>query len=222
MKREIREEARRLRAEGKSVREIAKLLNVSKASASIWVRDIPLSIEQIENLKKKQHRFGAQNKGASQNREKFRKLRAAYQAEGRKKAREMRPLHLAGCMLYWAEGGKKKNSVYFVNSDPNMMQMFIRFLREEMHVADEAMTVYIHCHSSEPDEMRRIERYWLDVLSLSPSALRKTQVKKGSEYSQKTLHNGVCGLRVNSTALVQHIYGAIQEYGGFENPEWLF
>lgn len=112
MKREIREEARRLRAEGKSVREIAKLLNVSKASASIWVRDIPLSIEQIENLKKKQHRFGAQNKGASQNREKFRKLRAAYQAEGRKKAREMRPLHLAGCMLYWAEGGKKKNSVY--------------------------------------------------------------------------------------------------------------
>ncbi|HLU10029.1 MAG TPA: hypothetical protein VK003_10220 [Oceanobacillus sp.] len=222
MKREIREEARRLRAEGKSVREIAKLLNVSKASASIWVRDIPLSIEQIENLKKKQHRFGAQNKGASQNREKFRKLRAAYQAEGRKKAREMRPLHLAGCMLYWAEGGKKKNSVYFVNSDPNMMQMFIRFLREEMHVADEAMTVYIHCHSSEPDEMRRIERYWLDVLSLPPSALRKTQVKKGSEYSQKTLHNGVCGLRVNSTALVQHIYGAIQEYGGFENPEWLF
>ena len=222
MKREVREVARQLRKEGKSVRDIATTLNVSKASVSTWARDIPLTAEQIENLKKNQHRFGAQNKGAQQNKEKFRKLRAAYQEEGRKKAREMRPLHLAGCMLYWSEGGKKKNSVYFVNSDPNMMQMFLRFLRDEMHVADEAMTIYIHCHSSEPDEMRRIESYWLDVLCLPPSSLRKTQVKKGSEYSRKTLHNGVCGLMVNSTALIQHIYGAIQEYGGFSNPEWLF
>jgi hypothetical protein len=33
---------------------------------------------------------------------------------------------------------------------------------------------------------------------------------------------GVCNVRVlRSTALVQHIYGAIQEYGGFEEPRWL-
>ena len=28
-------------------------------------------------------------------------------------------------------------------------------------------------------------------------------------------------VRVDSTFLVQSIYGAIQEYGGFERPEWL-
>jgi hypothetical protein len=26
---------------------------------------------------------------------------------------------------------------------------------------------------------------------------------------------------VNSTRVVQSIYGSIQEYGGFERPEWL-
>jgi hypothetical protein len=26
---------------------------------------------------------------------------------------------------------------------------------------------------------------------------------------------------VNSTRIVQTIYGSIQEYGGFERPEWL-
>jgi hypothetical protein len=26
---------------------------------------------------------------------------------------------------------------------------------------------------------------------------------------------------VYSTAIVQHIYGAIQEYGGFDEPRWL-
>jgi hypothetical protein len=28
-------------------------------------------------------------------------------------------------------------------------------------------------------------------------------------------------LSVHETQLVQHIYGAIQEYGGFEREEWL-
>lgn len=222
MKRELRERALRLRQQGKSVGEIARMLGVSKGTASIWVRSLPLTQDQIDALKHKQRRFGAQNKGASQNRERHFRLRIGYQEEGRSAARAMRPLHLAGCMLYWAEGGKIRNSIYFVNSDPNMMRLFSRFLREEMQIQDHAMTVYIHCHTDKPDEIRAIERYWLNLLQLPESALRKTQVKRGSEYSKRILKNGVCGLRVNNTAAVQHIYGAIQEYGGFDNPDWLF
>jgi len=37
-------------------------------------------------------------------------------------------LMLAGCMLYWAEGFKKKNVVDFGNSDANMMKYFLFFL----------------------------------------------------------------------------------------------
>jgi len=33
---------------------------------------------------------------------------------------------------------------------------------------------------------------------------------------------GVCSIRVRrSTRIVQHIYGAIQEYAGFDEPRWL-
>jgi hypothetical protein len=32
---------------------------------------------------------------------------------------------------------------------------------------------------------------------------------------------GTCRLVVHDTALVQSIYGAIQEYAGFDRPEWL-
>ncbi len=46
-----------------------------------------------------------------------------------------------------------------------------------------------------------------------------------SKYSQKKRKNklpyGTCRLCVHSTAVVQSIYGSIQEYGGFERPEWL-
>ena len=39
---------------------------------------------------------------------------------------------------------------------------------------------------------------------------------------KKSLPYGVCTLRAKkSTPIVQHIYGAIQEYAGFEQPKWL-
>ena len=222
MKRLLREEARKLRSGGMSVRNIATTLNISLSTASNWVRDIILTDQQVESLKANQRKYGAQNAGAQANRRKHKVDRTAYQESGRAKAKEMRPLHLAGCMLYWAEGGKMRNRLYFANSDPNMHSLFMRFLREEMSVRDAEIVIYIHCHTSEPEEMRKIEDFWVNCLHLTRSNLRKTYTKKGSEIQHSVLKYGVCGVGVYKTELVQHIFGAIQEYGGFDNPDWLF
>ena len=48
----LRLKARELRKQGISVKDIAEILRISKSSASIWTRDIILSIEQIEALNK--------------------------------------------------------------------------------------------------------------------------------------------------------------------------
>lgn len=208
-----------------SVRDIAKELKVAKSTVSVWVRDIELTPVQIETLKASQRRHGyaGQYKGGKRNREIYLAKRIIYQEEGRAKAKENRPLHQAGCMLYWAEGAKERNEIYFVNSDQNMIRMFMRFLREELFVLNEDISLYIHCHYSDPFEQQRIEQYWVILLGLQDTCLRKTQVKKGSDTRKNILVNGVCGIRVaKSTRLAQHIFGAIQEYAGFENLAWLF
>ncbi len=50
-------------------------------------------------------------------------------------------------------------------------------------------------------------------------------VNRYSKHSQKKRRNklpfGTCRLVVCDTRIVQSIYGAIQEYAGFERPEWL-
>jgi len=53
MKTKEKEEARKLRAQGKSVNEIAKILKVSKGSVSLWTKNIILTQDQINNLKSK-------------------------------------------------------------------------------------------------------------------------------------------------------------------------
>jgi hypothetical protein len=188
----------------------------------MWVRDIALTEQQQARLKANQRSWGNQNAGAQVNREKAREQRLKAQSEGRAKAGERRELHLIGCMLYWAEGAKSRNGIYFANSDPYMMLLFIRFLREELHVKDHDFRLLIHCHSHDPNEISRVEIYWLHLLKLPQTALSKTQIKKSSSTRKKILKNGICSIRVYNTELTQHIYGAIQEYAGFDNPAWLF
>ena len=223
MKRETREKARLLRSQGWSVGRIANELRVSRGSVSVWVRDIELTEQQKKQLKENQKKWAAANKGAQANRHKHRQRREQHQQIGRTKAKDnSTPLHLAGCMLYWAEGAKKKNSIYFVNSDGNMLRLFMSFLREELHVEDEWVSLRIHCHTDNKQEHQRITKYWAELLELPPNCVGKIQVKDGSKSRQNRLVNGVCGIDVSKTDLVMQIYGAIQEYAGFNNPDWLF
>jgi hypothetical protein len=125
-----RAEARRLRSLGWSVREIERHLGVSRSSASLWVRDVPLTDEQIAALHRRSATSPGQLAGAAANAALGRKRRRRAQHRGRTRAQMIDELHLAGCMLYWAEGDKGRQGVRIANSDPALLRLFVRFLRE--------------------------------------------------------------------------------------------
>ncbi len=214
--------ARQLRRdEGLSIKAIARRLGVARSSVSVWVRDIALRPDQREALR----RYDSQLRGSAAVAARFRALRCEYQAAGRARARAgSDPLHLAGCMLYWAEGDKSRNMARFTNSDAGMLRFFLRFLRTSLSVAEDAVRLHIYCYTSGDIGVPEIERYWLDWLSLPASCLTRTTVNNPSRASQhkgRKLPYGVCTIAVYSTEIVQHIYGAIQEYAGIDKPEWL-
>jgi transcriptional regulator with XRE-family HTH domain len=223
---EKRERARELRRMGWSYKQIVEELGCAKSSVSNWCSDIVLLPRQYDELNERRlegSRKGRETSNISAlNRENALEQRRQYQEVGREKAREGRFLHVVGCMLYWAEGSKsKRNKVDFVNSDKHMIQMLVRFLREELEVPDDKLKVQIHCYAQDADEVQRIEDYWLDMLNLPRTNLYETQVLEGSNKRHNRLTNGVCSVRISSTEILMHILGAIQEYGNFTREEWL-
>jgi hypothetical protein len=100
--------------------------------------------------------------------------REAYQAEGRAKAREGDPLHQAGCMLYWAEGSKDRNTVCFANSDLAMVKFFVRFLRSCFDVPPERLTLRLNVYTGNGLTLAEIERHWLTKLRLPRPCLAPT------------------------------------------------
>jgi transcriptional regulator with XRE-family HTH domain len=130
-----RERARELRARGYTYKEIVAELGISKASASLWVRDMPrvgrLSGEEIR-------RRNAERTAAYWEAERPRRaVRRRALRDGA--AHHIAPLTdrevlIAGAVAYWCEGTKNKpyrradNRVVFINSDPGLILFFLRFL----------------------------------------------------------------------------------------------
>lgn len=221
----VRDEARRLRKEeGLAITDICRRLGVSKSSVSVWVRDIELTQEQKDALHRQHYAYKAQANGGRTNAKKFRALRETYQEEGRVKARERDPLHIAGCMLHWGEGAKARNVLNLANSDADLVCFYVKFLQESLQVPTEEISFRVYCYISNGIPQEEIETYWLKRLNLPESCLRKTVVNpqpKSSQQKGRKLLYGVCSVSVYSTQLVQHVFGAIQEYTGIDKPEWL-
>ncbi|MFN8113621.1 MAG: hypothetical protein U0R51_10535 [Solirubrobacterales bacterium] len=128
-------------------------------------------------------------------------------------------------MLYWAEGSKDRNALAFANSDPAMMETFVRFLRHCFGLTTCDLTFRINAYT-DLLTIDEIELYWMERLGLSRQCARGHVTDhfptSSSGLRPRKLPFGVCTVKVKrSTRILQHIYGAIQEYSGIDRPEWL-
>ena len=107
-----------------------------------------------------------------------------------------------------------------------MMEVFARFLRECFSITSEDLTFSLNVYTNNGMNIDEVEFFWMELLGLSRRSARKHVVNHfPTSSSGKRTHKlpyGVCSLTVKrSTRIVQHIYGAIQEYSGIEQPGWL-
>ena len=128
-------------------------------------------------------------------------------------------------MLYWAEGGRSRNDVRFTNSDPEMVRLFVSFLRQSMGVLPQNILITCNLFADHEQRQREIEQFWLAWLSLPAASLRTSVINRYSRYSKKKRRNklayGTCRVVVHSTEIVQMIYGSIQAFAGFDRPAWI-
>jgi transposase len=184
---DLRAKARELRGGGHTYLEIAAELGVSKSSVSLWVRDLP----RVGRLSEQESR--GRNSSATVAYWQGEQLRreAARRAISRHAAREIgdlsdREILIAGAVAYWCEGSKNKphrraNEVAFINSDPGLVLLFLRFLRTAGIDADR-LICRIHIHES-ADVAAAID-YWRAVTGLPADQFRKPTLKR---HNPKTI-----------------------------------
>lgn len=178
-KTDARARARELRIQELSVNEIAARLGVAKSSVSLWVRDLPYpeKFSSINNPRRQEglRRYAASAKAARETRLTA-EARAAETEMGRPSERE---LIVAGAIAYWCEGTKNKpgrtdDRVAFVNSDPGLITLFLRFL-SAVGVDKQALILRVYIH--ENADAAAAQRFWLDVTGARPEQFRSPTLK---------------------------------------------
>ena len=120
-------------------------------------------------------------------------------------------LKTAGIMLYWAEGTLTGNTVDFVNSNPEMVKIFLSFLREICGIKEERLRVYLYAYSYQ--DIQKLKKYWNRVTGISLSQFTKPYIREGnSNLSNRKLEYGLVHIRYNDKRLLELIRSWIIEY----------
>jgi predicted transcriptional regulator len=212
-----KKEAHILRRKGHSINGIAKELGVSKASVSVWCKDLVLTKKQKEILLKNSIRGGSigRLKGAQINKEKKEKIIGFYKEEGKSAVGSVsqREKLLVGTALYWAEGSKR-TKLSFVNSDPQMILFMCNWFQECLGVKKEDFIVRVSINEIHTPRINKVIKFWSDLLQLPKSQFRKTlyiKVKPKKIYENHDIYYGMLALRIRrSSKLLYRISGLVE------------
>lgn len=214
---EKKQEAIRLRIQGKSYNEICRALRLpSKGTLSVWFKNLVLSSAAKRRLAQKMrlaHERGllAHNKRRSALVQKENKV---IRGGAIKEIRTLshRELLLVGAALYWGEGYKngKARGLSLANSDPRLVRMYMRFLREILKVPDERIRMHIHIHPN--CSQQRAIQFWSKLTHLSKENFHITrQVSRASrgKRPKRMLPHGTLDIRVHRRQLFFRVLGLI-------------
>lgn len=123
------------------------------------------------------------NKGrlvACENRKKERLYRVElYKAIGINKVGKLseRELFLVVAALYWAEGGKNQRKVTFINSDPKMIVLWIKWVINSLETTKERIICRVEINQIHAKRLIKIEKYWSGLTGIPLSQFRKASLK---------------------------------------------
>lgn len=207
MKKKKKIEAFKLRKKGYSLKEISKALDISKSTASVWLRDLKLSQDALNKLIKKKEN-GRELASAARRRGTFEALtKAMTLAQDTRRAAKYHKadLKIMCAMMYWCEGSKSINdsSLVFTNSDPDLMAFFLRLLRKTFEINENKFRVLVHLHGYHNQEKQL--RFWSKVTNIQRSQFLKPYRKGNTGKYKKMNYNGCVSLRYHDVKVAREI-----------------
>ncbi|MFI1191963.1 helix-turn-helix domain-containing protein [Micromonospora sp. NPDC020750] len=179
---ELRAKAVELRAAGRSVNDIGRCLGVAKSTAYQWVKHLPLDPDDASAQQRRAHSRLMTEVRWAEHRQTRDAARAAEQASaaGVVGSLDRRDVLVLGAAIYWCEGAKSKpwrpqDRLQFINSDPGLLALFLRFL-DECGV-DRSMPGYrVSIHESADADAAA--RWWAERLGLPMGRFGRPVLKR--------------------------------------------
>jgi hypothetical protein len=185
-----------------SLPQIHKMVPVSKGTLSLWLRDIPLSEDQLKQMQDAHHeRIGNAVRDSRKRRW------AAYELEADKLWPVMSkdPEFMFGLALYAGEGSKSGGALGVTNCDQRILCKAIAFY-ESLGVPK--MGIHARYHIHDAGLIPTASAFWIQALGITPLQLKNPVVavsRASKRIRQKSQPNGTCVVLVHNTRLLRMV-----------------
>jgi len=209
MKIKLKERAIDLRKQGLSYREIMNEIPVAKSTLSEWLHSVGLSKHQKQRLTQKKLASAKRGAEAKHRRRIVLIQKIIDTAKKDVGTISKRELWLIGTMLYWAEGSKEKDycpgsRVAFTNSDPNMVVVFLRWLKQSCGKTFTDITLDIYIHELQKNRTAEIIDFWSKTIEYPVAYFQHIYYKKGNPNTKRKnvghSYHGVLKINVKSSS----------------------
>ena len=125
---------------------------------------------------------------------------------------EEEKLKIAGTMLYWAEGTKSEKSfgIDFANSDPEMVRIFVKFLRTIFTLDEKRLRLHLYCYADQ--DISSLISFWCSITGVPASQLTKPYVRQDFRENGRKMLHGLIHIRYNDKKLLWEMKKMIEEY----------
>jgi len=120
-------------------------------------------------------------------------------------------LELTGLILYWGEGYKtfKSHGIDFANSDPDMVKIFIKFLRLVYGVDEKRFRILLYCYANQ--NVISLIKFWSKLTGISKKQFSKPYVRKDFRENGRKMKYGMVHVRYADKKLFLSIMKSIDE-----------
>lgn len=212
-----KKEAILLRKKGMSYNEIQKKLNlkIPKSTLSYWLKNINLNKKhqvRINNLIKNGGKKGRLKSIETKKAKKEKNIKII-----RDKVKNLPTLinknkeiaKIALVMLYLGEGSKRGSSLTFGNSNPDVISLFLKLIREVYDLDEKKFRCTLQCRADQ--DIKKLERFWKKITRIPNSQFYKAQIDPRTKTSRtlKKDYKGVCRIDYFSKDIFDEIMQSI-------------
>jgi len=139
---------------------------------------------------------------AEQNRIRFLRSPLSFKFKQNLSAKD-RGLIIAGAMLYYGEGAKTGQTVDLANSNPEILRLFLKFLRKICRVNEDRLRFYLYCFSDQ--NAIQLINFWSRELNVNKVNFTKPYIRKANNNLSRRMPYGVLHIRYSDVRLLNKI-----------------
>jgi hypothetical protein len=192
----------------KNVSLVEKLYLKDKVPMRVIAEKLGVSMDAVVYIMRK-HKIPRRSFGEA-NALSFQNKKLSFQ-ENKNLSSAQEGLKLAGLVLYWGEGYKTKLShgIDFANSDPNMVEIFVKFLRQIYRVDEKRFRILLYCYVNQ--DVTSLIDFWSKVARISKKQFTKPYIRKDFKEDGRKMKYGMIHIRYADKKLFLSIMKSIEE-----------